>query len=170
MNDLCERLARDVDDAFPGLVREMQHDLFSGLRRLHPSEAEDLTQETFIRAYRALTSYEPSRIRDLELRGWMWTIALNLGRNRARDKARRPTPVELEDRYGVTDPEPPDSEAWDRRLSRLGSRRRKALVLRHVVGLSYAEIAVVLDVAEGTAKADVHRALNRLREIMEEEQ
>ncbi len=170
MNDLCERLARDIDDAFPRLVQEMQHDLFSGLRRLHPNEAEDLTQETFIRAYRALTSYEPDRIRNLELRGWMWTIALNLGRNRARDKARRPVPVELEDRFGVSDPEPPDSEAWDRRLTGLSPRRRKALVLRHVVGLSYVEIADVLGVPEGTAKADVHRALNRLREIMEKEQ
>ena len=169
MNDLCARLARDLDAAFLDLVAEMQHDLYSGLRRLHPNDAEDLTQETFIRAYRALSEYEPGRIRRLEIRGWMWTIALNLGRNHARDRARRPTPVELEDRFGSTDPEPVDSTAWDRRLAKLSPRRRRAVVLRHVVGLSYSEIAEVLGTVEGTVKADVHRALVRLRQIMEAE-
>jgi RNA polymerase sigma-70 factor (ECF subfamily) len=169
MNDLCARLAHDLDAAFVDLVAEMQHDVYSGLRRLYPNDAEDLTQETFIRAYRALSKYEPERIRRLQIRGWMWTIALNLGRNHARDRARRPTPVELEDRFGSVDPEPVDSTAWDRRLAKLSPHRRRAVVLRHVVGLSYSEIAEALGMAEGTVKADVHRALGRLRQIMEAE-
>jgi RNA polymerase sigma-70 factor (ECF subfamily) len=170
MNELCHRLARDLDGNFPELVGLLRQDIYSGLRRLHPAEAEDLTQETLIRAYRALAGYEPDRIRRLQLRGWIWTIALNLGRNHARDKARRPQPVEYEDHHASTDPEPPDSAAWDRRLRGLSPLQRQAVVLRHVVGLSYPEIAQVMERPEGTVKAEVHRGLRRLKQIMEEEE
>lgn len=169
MKDLCASLAVDVDGAFPRLVHEMQDDLYSGLRRLHPTDAEDLTQETFIRAYEALRRYEPRRIRELSLRGWMWTIALNLGRSHARNRARRPRPVQLEDRHGVVDQEPLDEVAWQRRLAALSLPQRRAVVLRHVVGLTYDEIADALERPIGTVKADVHRGLARLRSTMEAE-
>jgi len=169
MDHLCHALATNLDEAFPELVRVMQTEVFSGLRRIHGHEAEDLTQETFIRAYRALAGYDPQRIRTMRLRGWVWTIALNLGRNALRDRARRPVPVETDDRYGVHDPEPPDSAAWDRRLATLTVHQRRAVVLRHVVDLPYGEIAEALGRPEGTVKADVHRGLERLRTIMEEE-
>lgn len=169
MRELCHRLAVDLDGAFPELVCAVRDDLYSGLRRMHPADAEDLTQEALIRAYRALRDYEPDRIRTLELRAWMWTIALNLGRNHARDRARRPTPVELDDRHGTDDPEPADAAAWDRRLAELSVVQRRAVVLRHVVGLSPAEIAVATGRPEGTVKADVSRGLTRLRSILEEE-
>lgn len=170
MERLCTRLARDLDGTFPELVETLADDVYSGLRRLAGAdEAEDLTQETFIRAYRALSGYDGERIRDLRLRGWIWTIALNLGRNHARDRARRPTPVELDDRFGMEDPEPPDSAAWDRRLGRLPAPQRRAVVLRHVVGLDYDEISAATGRAEGTVKSDVHRGLIKLREMMERE-
>lgn len=169
MDELASRLARDLDTAFPDLVRSLQDDLHAGLRRLHGADAEDLCQETFIRAYRALGSYPPERVEELRLRGWIWTIALNLGRNRVRDLQRRPRPVPLEDRFGVHDPEPPDVLAWDRRLACLPAARRTAVVLRHVVGLGYAEIAAATGRPEGTVKADVHRGIEQLRSIMEDE-
>jgi RNA polymerase sigma-70 factor (ECF subfamily) len=169
MDDLCARLAIDLDRAFPDLVRHLQSDVYSGLRPLAGADAEDLTQETFIRAYRALAGYDSDRIRELRLRGWIWTIALNLGRNLVRDRARRPSlafdPVEPQ----VMDPEPPDPQAWQRRFSRLSPVIRRAVTLRHVVGLDYEEIALALDRPVGTVKADVHRGLQRLRRIMEEE-
>lgn len=169
MDDLRERLASDLDDAFPDLVRSMQREVFSGLRSLAGSEAEDLAQETFIRAYRALNEYGSDRIRDLALRGWIWTIALNLGRNHARDRARRPLPVADTPEAAVRDPEPPDSKAWGQRLAMLSTPTRRAVVLRHVVGLGYDEIAVALGRPEGTVKSDVHRGIEKLREIMEME-
>ncbi len=169
MDELCRRLATDLDGAFPDLVACLQTRLYSGLRRLHGDAAEDLTQEAFIRAYRALQGYEPDRIRRLRLTGWMWAIALNLGRNHARDRARRPVPVPFEDRHGVDDPEPVDTAAWDRRLGALPAPQRRAVVLRHVAGLSYAEIADATGRPEGTVKADVHRGLARLRRLIEEE-
>ena len=82
------RLANNLDGAFPDLVRNLQHGVYSGVLRMVPSaaDAEDITQETFIRAYRALSKYEPARIQELNLRGWIWTIALNLCRNAARTR------------------------------------------------------------------------------------
>ena len=78
MDDLRNRLAEDLDRAFPELVEGLQSELFSGLRSLAGGDAEDLAQETFIRAYRALSEYDADRVRNLSLRGWIWTIALNL--------------------------------------------------------------------------------------------
>ena len=169
MNNICQRLAKDVDGVFPEVVELMRHDLYSGLRRLQPNDAEDITQEAFIRAYRSLKEYPPQRIRELQLRGWLWTIALNLGRNHARDRARRPIPVMLHDRYQSEDPELPDADAWDKRLGVLSAPQRKAVVLRHVVGMGTEEIAVVLDRPVGTVKADIHRGLAKLRTILEDE-
>jgi RNA polymerase sigma factor (sigma-70 family) len=170
MEELCGRLANDLDGAFPELVVALQSDVYSGLRRLtgNSHDAEDLTQETFIRAYRALRNYQRPRIRQLKLRAWIWTIALNLGRNHARDRARRPYPMLFEE-SPVNDPEPADTNSWDRWLARLPPAQRRGVVLRHVVGLSYEEIAEALARPEGTVKADVHRGLSRLRNLIEEE-
>lgn len=169
MDQLCERLATDLDSAFDDLVGSLGDDVYSGLRRMHGDDAADLTQETFIRAYRALGEYEPERIRTLRLRGWIWTIALNLGRNHARDRSRRPQPVELHDIHPVADPEPIDSALWQSRLAALPAAQRRAVVLRHVVGLTYAELSAALCRPEGTVKTDVSRGLARLKKLIEEE-
>lgn len=170
MKDICDQLARDVDSGFPDLVRAVGDDVYSGLRRMHPRDAADLTQETFIRAYRALNEYDADRIRSLQLRGWIWTIALNLGRNHARDRSRRPQPAALFDVHGVGDPDPIDDALWDRRFARLSTHQRTSVILRHVVGLDYREISAAVGRAEGTVKADVSRGLIKLRSIIEEEQ
>ncbi|HSM45288.1 MAG TPA: RNA polymerase sigma factor [Acidimicrobiia bacterium] len=163
-------LARDLDSTFPLLVQEMGSRLFWGLRRMcgNHQEAEDLTQETFIRAYRALDGYDAERIVAMDLQPWLWTIAMNLGRNHLRDRSRRPTYVEMTD-TGAEDPEPRDDAAWDRRLSKLNGHQRAAVVLRHVVGLRLSEISEITGRPEGTVKADVHRGLARLRTTIEEE-
>ncbi|MPZ53123.1 MAG: sigma-70 family RNA polymerase sigma factor [Acidimicrobiia bacterium] len=170
MDDMKQRLCDDLASAFPELVRCFQHDLYSGLRRMNShADAEDLIQETFIRAYRALEKYPSARILDLRLRGWIWTIALNLGRNFARDRSRRPTPVELFDRHGSDDPDPVDFDMWNRLLGTLSDRQRRAVVLRHVVGLNYHELADALGTPAGTAKSDVSRGLAKLRLVIEEQ-
>lgn len=169
MDDVCQRLASDVDTTFPEVVAALQDGLYSGLRRLQPNDAEDLTQEAFIRAYRALKSYEPKQIRALDLRAWMWTIALNVGRNSARDRTRRPIPATLHDRHVAVDAEVPDVDEWDRRLGCLSPMQRKTVVLRHVVGFSIAEISELLERPVGTVKADLHRSMKKLRTAIEEE-
>jgi RNA polymerase sigma factor (sigma-70 family) len=172
MDALAIALATDLDGTFPRLVDDMGTRLFWGLRRIcgDHQEAEDLTQETFIRAYRALTGYDTDRIKSLSLQPWLWTIAMNLGRNHLRDRSRRPTYVEITAEVGTNDPEPVDGSAWDRRLGLLNRNQRTAVVLRHVVGMGVAEISEVTGRPEGTVKADVHRALARLRQAIEEEE
>jgi RNA polymerase sigma-70 factor (ECF subfamily) len=170
MDDLTAALARDLDASFPLLVERAGPGLYSGLRRLcgDHQEAEDLTQETFIRAYRSLSGFDGARFEDLRLSPWLWTIALNLGRNHLRSRSRRPTFVEMTD-HGDHDPDPPDTMAWDARLSSLTANQRRAVVLRHVVGLGIGEIAEATGRPEGTVKADIHRGLERLRRVMEQE-
>jgi RNA polymerase sigma-70 factor (ECF subfamily) len=170
MDEITKVIATDLDGGFRSIVEHMAPRLYWGLRRMSNThhEAEDLTQEVFIRAYNALDGYDRPRIETLKLEPWLWTIALNLGRNNARDKARRPTPVELTE-APIEDPEVHDGRAWDRRLASLSGPQRTAVVLRHVVGLGISEIAAATGRPEGTVKADIHRGLNRLKEVMEEE-
>jgi RNA polymerase sigma-70 factor (ECF subfamily) len=170
MDDMIATLAADLDGGFPALVASAGPGLYWGLRRMcgDHQEAEDLTQETFIRAYRALGDFDRRRFEELKLSSWLWTIALNLGRNHLRNRSRRPTLVEIPDQ-GHDDAEPPDTAAWDARFSDLPASQRRAVVLRHVVGLGIAEIAEATGRPEGTVKADIHRGLERLRRVMEQE-
>jgi RNA polymerase sigma-70 factor (ECF subfamily) len=174
---LITRLARDVAAAFPDVIVAHQDGIYSGVLRMVPTrhDAEDITQETFIRAYRALLGYDPDRIGRLALRPWLWSIALNLCRNAARDRSRRAVTVPLIDDDRATrdtvDVAAEGIEAvvareWQQRLDSLTTSQRDAIVLRHVVGLPYAEIATALDRPVGTTKADVHRGLERLRSLL----
>lgn len=171
MKEIGHALASDLDGEFPRVVEEMGKRIYWGLRRLsgNHQEAEDLTQETFIRAYQALASYDRDRIRGINLQPWVWTIALNLGRNHLRDRSRRPTYVEMIE-MGKPDPELPDGHAWDRRLSHLNGHQKTAVVLRHVVGMGISDISESTGRPEGTVKADIHRGLARLKQTIEEEQ
>lgn len=170
MTEMGSALATDLNGSFPTVVERMGARIYWGLRRMSNGhqDAEDLTQETFIRAYKALDGYDRERIRQLDLEPWLWTIALNLGRNNLRDRARRPTYVEMIE-TGVSDPETPDTAAWDRRLAALNRHQRTAVVLRHVMGLGTSEISIITGRPEGTVKADIHRGLARLRAVIEEE-
>ena len=96
---LADRLANDVDSAFPELVVAYQDRLYSGIRSFVGSaEAEDVAQETFIRAHRALHKYKKQRIQELSISSWLWTIAINLCRNWARTRSRRPQTCNALDR------------------------------------------------------------------------
>ena len=171
MNEMIAALSSDLDGSFPTLVEDMGPRLYWGLRRMcgDHQEAEDLTQETFIRAYRAMGEFDRARFHDLRLSPWLWTIALNLGRNHLRNRSRRPTFVEMHE-HGHEDPELPDGAAWDRRFAALTSHQKRAVVLKHVVGLSIADISEATGRPEGTVKADIHRGIAKLREKLENEE
>ena len=81
-------LAIDLDYHFRQLVALYQQRLYSFALRLegHPQDAEDIVQETFLRTYHALKSYPASKVQALQLRGWLYRIALNVFRNRHRAK------------------------------------------------------------------------------------
>lgn len=175
---LAQRLAADRDAAFPELVHLLHGPIYSGALRLtgSPQDAEEVTQDTFVRAYSALGRYPGPRVRSLRLRPWMWTIALNLCRNRARTRRRRPVTSPLDhhvDPAAGLSTEDDALEAvddtWHRRLAELSEPLRAAVVLRHVVGLPYEAIAEALDRPTGTVKSDVHRGIERLREVLAHE-
>ena len=173
---LAGRLATDVDSAFPEMVLDYQDRLYSGVRSLVGSaDAEDVTQEAFIRAHRALQSYDSERIESLQVNAWLWTIAINLCRNWARTKSRRPQTTQLtfdHEGEGGTESAALENamlESWRKRFESISEAQRTAVVLRHVVGMGYAEIAATTGRPVGTAKTDVSRGLTALRRILAEE-
>jgi RNA polymerase sigma-70 factor (ECF subfamily) len=165
---LVGRLADDLDSAFPALVLEQQDRLFTIAARFlgNRSDAEEAAQDAFVRAYRALAGYQPERIRDLRLRPWLATIVVNVCRNRTR--VRRVATTELAFDPAAEPAKDPFAarharDVWADLLAELPPAQRIAIVLRHVDGLSYPEMAEALDRPEGTLKAQVHRGLAALR-------
>jgi RNA polymerase sigma factor (sigma-70 family) len=174
--DLRPALAANLDVAFPAFVEAEASRIYGIALRLtgRPADAEDLTQDTLVRAYRALAAWDGQRIRELAVRPWLASIVLNLARNRARSRLSRPATVSLRDELAhplIRIEETPHgrlerreaTEQWAKRLLALPERYRAPLVLRHVDGLSYEEIGEALDRPAGTAKAQVHRGIAILR-------
>ena len=179
--ELPARLARDLDGSFEALVVAHQRLVFGLALRVvgDRADAEEVAQDTFVRAYRALAGYEAERVAAMRLRPWLAQIALNLARNRVR---RRPPPHRpLEDGDGqplaLAAPaaaEPAalaerrvEGDFWAGLLAGLPRGHREAVVLRHVEGLPYAEVAEVLGRPVGTVKTHVHRGVRQLRERLE---
>jgi RNA polymerase sigma factor (sigma-70 family) len=177
--DCPARLADDLEAAFPAFLLHHQDLVFGIARRStrEPADAEDLAQEAFVRAYRALTGFDPARRRELHPRGWLAAIVINLARNRTR-RAPPPGGTGLDAVAGVVrDPQPGPEDlvasreaarTWRERLDGLPPRYGRAVALRHVSGLSYPEMAEALGRPINTVKSDVHRGLALLRRALEE--
>jgi RNA polymerase sigma-70 factor (ECF subfamily) len=180
---LLEDLAEDLDGTFERLVRVFQDRLFSFACRLGGSreDAEEVVQDSFVRAYRALKTYPAERLRALSLQAWLYRITLNVARNRMRGKRPRLVSIDNEGSEGDAarrawdSPDDPGSRP-DARLEHsqqrasiaslvatLPERYRSAIILRYVEGLSLEEVATILKQPLGTAKSNVHRAVNLLR-------
>jgi RNA polymerase sigma-70 factor (ECF subfamily) len=183
---LLADLARDLDGSFETLVLAHQDRLYSIALRFigDASEAEEAAQDALVRAYRALAGYDAARIRTMQLRPWLATIVLNLCRNRVtRRRGSPPGTLSFDlERPGATLPEPVADPAtspasvldrreserhWAGLVADLPPVYRAPVVLRHVDGLSYPEVATVLGRPEGTVKAQVHRGLALLRTAFE---
>lgn len=156
--------------AFERMVHEHQDRVFAFSLALtgNRHDAEEVAQDTFLRAYRALVTYPPERVRDLKQKAWLHRIALNVVRNRARGT--RPRLVELNgsepDRGSGPEEDvirKADLDALAARVAGLPSRFRDAVVLHHVQELTYEEAAEALGQPVGTVKANVHRGLKLLR-------
>jgi RNA polymerase sigma-70 factor (ECF subfamily) len=174
-------LAADLDSSFEQVVVAYQHRLHAFALRMaeNPQVAEEITQDAFVRAYRALSRYPASRIRTLALRPWLYQILLNVFRNRVRQRRLQLVPLdqgnegelELE---GGTEARPDTAleraeikASLDALVAALPERYRLAVVLRHIQGFSYGDMAMVLKQPIGTVKANVHRGVRMLRQALD---
>lgn len=148
--------------AFGRLVHEHAARIHGLAHRLGPpGEAEDLVQETFVRAWRGIHRFR----REAELTTWMYRILVNVSRDRYRRRARKAGALEA--RQPPVDPGAQASrrETLDRVLEavdQLPPRQREALTLRARGGLAYAEIARVMGVRVGSVKSHLVAARRAL--------
>jgi len=164
---LAHRVATDSDRSFERLYRRHVRDVYGFALGVlgNPADAEDVTQTTFMNAYRSLSGGE----RVDNPRGWLLAIAQNVCRQRFRTAARRPQEVQL-------DPEtieafaPDDTPAADEiraAMMHLAFNQRTVLVLREIEGRSYAEIAESMGVSVSAVETLLFRARRALREQLE---
>ena len=185
LDQLLQRAARQDPEALTRLVELYSRRVFGLLYRLtgRRDVAEDLLQETFLRVVRTIEQYEHAG----RFEAWLFRIAANLARDRARKLGRRGTTGSLDEGSGSGMPSaatlagdaggPEQSllraEAGaelEAALSRLSDAEREIILLRHFSELSFREIADLLGVPLGTALARAHRALKRLKaELTDEE-
>ena len=139
-----------------------------------PADAEDLVQDTLLKAFRAADRFEPGT----NSRAWLFTILHNTARNRARDRARQPVTIDSEavERAGDVPPsgavETPESillrdtlaPELQAAIDELSDAFRQAVWLRDVEGFSYAEIAEMLNVPVGTVMSRISRGRRMLYE------
>jgi RNA polymerase sigma-70 factor (ECF subfamily) len=137
-----------------------------------PDEAEDVAQETFIRAWKNLRGFDPSR----PLPPWLLRITANLARNHRRSAGRYLAALirNLQDESTLQTIEEKsaqhiESQQLWQAVRRLQLPDQQIVYLRYFLDLSVAETAETLQVAEGTVKSRLNRALNRLRTVIQRE-
>lgn len=167
---------------FERVVDDYQRRLYGFALRMtgNREDAEEIVQDAFVRAFRALGKMSDEQRAELRLQPWLYTITLNVTRNRLRSK--RPTNVALDSLadpdalLNVTQegPEQPeqvvergtDLELVEQALLQLPMHLRAAATLRFIEGRSHPEIAEILNQPIGTVKSHVHRAVRILRRIL----
>ncbi|MGH7926001.1 MAG: RNA polymerase sigma factor [Candidatus Binatus sp.] len=155
---------------FEDAVKSLEHEIMRFLVRStgNRDDAMDLFQETWLRAYRAY----PSLQSEDGLRPWIYRIASNLCRNRARDRMRRGRVISSEPADGTDlahgashhlSGGPEGALHLKRSIARLPGKQGQALMMRKFAGLEYAEIATALNCSAESARASVYQALKKLR-------
>lgn len=182
--EVVARARRGEDRAYRELLRRYERPIFSLLyRMLRDRElSEDLAQETFVKALNALDSYRP----EFKFSSWIFKIANNAAidhlRRRELDtlsldgsphaetpEAMEATALQIGDR-GETPLDVVEAKELggeiEQAIARLRPEYRSCILLRHVEGRAYEEIAEILDLPLGTVKTYIHRARNELRTML----
>ena len=183
---LVRRVQRGDKGAFDALVLKYQHKLVKLVMRYvrNPAEAEDIAQEAFIKAYRALPQFRG----DSAFYTWLYRIAINTAKNAVVSRDRNPVEYDLDrsstdesyDMQGrMKDSETPEGlvltdeirSTVNAAIDSLPDDLRTAIVLRELEGLSYEEIAAAMACPVGTVRSRIFRAREtidrRLREVFE---
>src|SRR3954449_626771 len=167
---------RELDARFTDLYRAHLRDVYSYAyyRIGNHHDAEDLTEQTFLQAYRhferALAESDGR-----PLRPWLIRIAHNLAANYYRDRSRRPQ-TQLEDAAVISDPHSTADLVEGREelepvmagVASLADDRREALIMRFALGMDNKEIARALGRSEGATKVLIHRAIKQLEQSLDE--
>jgi RNA polymerase sigma-70 factor (ECF subfamily) len=162
--------------AFGELVRAYERPVYNLTYRMlaNPAEAEDAAQETFLRAYTKLATYQPER----KFVNWLLSIASHHCIDRLRRKGRAPQ-LSLEEplppQWLTSDAPQPDQEVSKkqerdqvrRMLDRLPPVYRTAIVLRYWYDMSYQEIAMIMETTESAIKSRLHRARRMLADELQ---
>ena len=168
-----QRLDREFTDLYRTHLRDVYS--YSYYRVGNHHDAEDLTEQTFLQAYRHFERAQ--RESDgRPLRPWLIRIAHNLAANYYRDRSRRPQ-THLEDASVVSAPHDTEDLVEGRQelqavlegVSKLADDRREALIMRFALDMSNREIARALDRSEGATKVLIHRAIKQLENGLREE-
>ncbi len=159
---------------FDQIVQRHEREIMRYLLRVSGDreDAADLFQETWLRAYRAYSRLQP----ESDVRPWLYAIAVNLCRNRARDGARRARVIVAGDSEKSAEGIPGvhrslnDNDGYAaihlrELLSALPAKQREALHLRYFAGLDYAEIAAAMDCSQNNARANVSQAMKKLKSM-----
>lgn len=165
---IIEAVLNGNKQAYADIVRRYQNKLYGLFRKMGASEAdaEDLTQETLLKAYRKLASHNPVQ----SFAGWLYTIAVNLQKDGWRRK--KPESPVLDEGCERQTPESKLLQKelrseLDRLLERLPEHYRLVLVLRYTNQLSHEEIASVTGMSIRQVTNIIHRAKIRLRKMVE---
>jgi RNA polymerase sigma-70 factor (ECF subfamily) len=156
-------------DAFRQLFSRYAVRIFAMLSRegMSRADAHDLVQQTFLLLHQARHDYEP----ELRVRPWLWTIAFNLLRSQRRGRARAEARLErlVRDRANAPWVSPHEAGYGLRvAISQLSVTQREIVMLHWYAGLSFHEIAAVVQASESAVKVRAHRAYRRLRELLDE--
>ncbi len=174
-----ELLEQDRERAFVLLVERYRTEIFDLCVRIsgNRSEAEDLTQETFIKAYQNLGSFR----RDARMRTWLYRIAINRSisftrrlkrwrMQRGNDEEIFPELPELANPSAEQETEWKDlAEKAHEALHELSPRQRTAVILRVLKEMTYEDVAAAMGTSVGGAKANVFQGLKKLRATLEEQ-
>src|SRR5215467_5782827 len=161
------RAARGGDlEAFEGLVRRYQRRVYS-LAYQHlrdPDEAQDLAQEVFIRLYRNLDRYDPTR----PFQPWFWRLAVNVA---ATYRRHRPAPaVQLPDVAAAVEAAREEALPLERALADLSDDLRLPVLLHYYLDQPLDEIALAMGLSLSAVKSRLHRARALLRRLLVEEE
>ena len=169
---------RRLDSEFTELYRAHLRDVYSYsyYRVGNHHDAEDLTEQTFLQAYRHFERAQRES-NGRPLRPWLIRIAHNLAANYYRDRSRRPQ-TQLEDAAIVSAPHDTEELVEGRQelkdvlagVQSLPDDRREALIMRFALGMDNREIARALDRSEGATKVLIHRAIKQLEQGLKEEE